>query len=76
MPGGAKPDNLLQEVIHAIKVSPMLPGLPVHVVQRGNHHQVCFACVAPGAAMPPVAGCARQDYAVLFVIAVGVTDSI
>lgn len=28
--------------------------------------------VAPGAAMPPVEGCAKQDYAVLFVVAVGV----
>jgi hypothetical protein len=28
--------------------------------------------VAPGAEMPPVEGCAKQDYAVLFVIAVGV----
>jgi hypothetical protein len=27
--------------------------------------------VAPGAAMPPVDGCHKQDYAVLFVIAVG-----
>jgi hypothetical protein len=27
--------------------------------------------VAPGAAMPPVDGCQKQDYAVLFVIAVG-----
>jgi hypothetical protein len=76
MPGGAKPDNLLQEVIHAIKASPMLPGLPVHVVQRGNHHQVCFACVASGAATPLVEGCASQDYAVLLVIALDVTDSI
>ena len=28
--------------------------------------------VTPGAAMPPVEGCNKQDYAVLFVIAVGV----
>lgn len=28
--------------------------------------------VAPGGLMPPVAGCVKQDYAVLFVIAVGV----
>jgi hypothetical protein len=28
--------------------------------------------VAPGAAMPPVEGCQKQDYAVLFVIAIGV----
>ena len=28
--------------------------------------------VAPGAAMPPVQGCNKQDYAVLFVIGVGV----
>jgi hypothetical protein len=27
--------------------------------------------VAPGAEMPPVEGCAKQDYAVLFVLAVG-----
>jgi hypothetical protein len=30
--------------------------------------------VAPGAEMPPVANCAKQDYAVLFVIAVGVAE--
>jgi len=30
--------------------------------------------VAPGGAMPPVAGCAKQDYAVLIVIGVGVED--
>jgi hypothetical protein len=30
--------------------------------------------VAPGAAMPPVEGCKKQDYAVLIVIAVGVED--
>ena len=32
--------------------------------------------VAPGAEMPPVEGCAKQDYAVLFIVAVGVTESI
>ncbi|MGI9290884.1 MAG: hypothetical protein ACR2QG_06370 [Gammaproteobacteria bacterium] len=31
--------------------------------------------VAPGAEMPPVEGCAKQDYAVLFVIGVGVDNS-
>ena len=30
--------------------------------------------VTPGAAMPPVEGCEKQDYAVLFVIAVAVED--
>jgi hypothetical protein len=30
--------------------------------------------VAPGAAMPPVDGCQKQDYAVLFAVAVGVED--
>ena len=30
--------------------------------------------VAPGAAMPPVAGCHKQDYAVLFVIGVAVDN--
>ena len=30
--------------------------------------------VAPGAAMPPVQGCTKQDYAVLIVIGVGVED--
>lgn len=30
--------------------------------------------VAPGEAMPPVVGCKKQDYAVLFVIAVAVKD--
>ncbi len=30
--------------------------------------------VAPGGAMPPVAGCTKQDYAVLIVIGVGVED--
>jgi len=30
--------------------------------------------VAPGAAMPPVEGCEKQDYAVLFVIAKGVSQ--
>jgi hypothetical protein len=30
--------------------------------------------VTPGAPMPPVEGCSKQDYAVLFVIAVGVED--
>jgi hypothetical protein len=30
--------------------------------------------VAPGQAMPPVEGCAKQDYAVLIVIGVGVED--
>ena len=32
--------------------------------------------VAPGAAMPPVKGCKKQDYAVLFVIAVAVEDEV
>lgn len=30
--------------------------------------------VSPGAAMPPVQGCSKQDYAVLIVIGVGVDD--
>jgi hypothetical protein len=30
--------------------------------------------VAPGAAMPPVAGCTKQDYSVLFVIGVAVDN--
>ena len=30
--------------------------------------------VKPGAAMPPVEGCSKQDYAVLFVIGIGVED--
>jgi hypothetical protein len=30
--------------------------------------------VAPGAAMPPVEGCNKQDYSVLFVIAVAVEN--
>jgi len=32
--------------------------------------------VAPGAEMPPVEGCAKQDYAVLFIVAVGVAEQI
>jgi hypothetical protein len=30
--------------------------------------------VSPGAPMPPVPGCNKQDYAVLFVIGVAVAD--
>ena len=30
--------------------------------------------VTPGAAMPAVAGCKKQDYAVLFVIGVGIAE--
>ena len=38
-----------------------------------NVQQKAFP-VAPGGAMPPVEGCAKQDYAVLIVIGVGVED--
>ena len=38
-----------------------------------NAKQTAFP-VAPGGAMPPVEGCAKQDYAVLIVIGVGVQD--
>jgi hypothetical protein len=38
-----------------------------------NAKQTAFP-VAPGGAMPPVEGCAKQDYAVLIVIGMGVGD--
>jgi hypothetical protein len=38
-----------------------------------NAHKAAFP-VVPGGAMPPVEGCAKQDYAVLIVIGVGVEN--
>jgi hypothetical protein len=50
-------------------------GTAANSCSPSNAPQSAFR-VAPGAEMPPVEGCAKQDYAVLFIIAVGVTDSI
>jgi hypothetical protein len=47
------------------------PGTEINACTPANAPQSAFR-VAPGAEMPPVEGCAKQDYAVLFVIAVGV----
>jgi hypothetical protein len=41
--------------------------LPAHA------KQMAFP-VAPGGVMPPVEGCAKQDYAVLIVIGMGMED--
>ena len=51
------------------------PGAEVGSCSPANAPQDAFR-VAPGAEMPPVADCTKQDYAVLFVIAVGVADEI
>jgi hypothetical protein len=49
------------------------PGAEVGSCSPANAPQDAFR-VAPGAEMPRVADCTKQDYAVLFVIAVGVAD--
>jgi hypothetical protein len=41
--------------------------------RSANAKQTAFP-IAPGGAMPPVEGCAKQDYAVLIVIGMGVED--
>jgi hypothetical protein len=46
------------------------PATDANLCSPANAPQSAFR-VAPGAEMPPVEGCAKQDYAVLFVIAVG-----
>jgi hypothetical protein len=46
-------------------------GTDANSCSPANAPQSAFR-VAPGAEMPPVEGCAKQDYAVLFVIAVGI----
>ena len=50
-------------------------GKEVGSCSPANAPQSAFR-VAPGAEMPPVEGCAKQDYAVLFIVAVGVPESI
>jgi hypothetical protein len=49
------------------------PASPDAVCSPAKARQREFP-VTPGAAMPAVADCKKQDYAVLFVIGVGVTD--
>jgi hypothetical protein len=51
------------------------PGTEPNSCSPAKAPQSAFR-VAPGAEMPPVEGCAKQDYAVLFIVAVGVTESI
>jgi hypothetical protein len=46
------------------------PVTPESSCSPSKAQQTAFP-VTPGAPMPPVEGCAKQDYAVLFVIAVG-----
>jgi len=49
------------------------PGASGGVCTPADAPQSAFR-VAPGAAMPPVPGCAKQDYHVLLVVGIGVAD--
>jgi hypothetical protein len=49
------------------------PGADPQACSPANASQDAFR-VAPGAAMPPVDGCNKQDYAVLFIIGVAIEE--
>jgi len=64
----------LYDVTHlACRSARYNPGTQGGSCSPANAKQSTFP-VAPGGAMPPVEGCAKQDYAVLIVIGVGVQD--
>lgn len=68
-------DATLYDVTHlgcrSARYTP-LPGADPQTCTPASAPQDAFR-VAPGAAMPPVPGCAKQDYAVLFLI--GIAES-
>lgn len=64
----------LYDVTHlACRSARYTPAAAGSSCSPGNARQTAFP-VAPGGAMPPVEGCAKQDYAVLLVVGVGVED--
>lgn len=64
----------LYDVTHlACRSARYTPTTAGNSCSPANAKQTAFP-VAPGGAMPPVEGCAKQDYAVLIVIGVGVEN--
>ncbi len=64
----------LYDVTHlACRSARYTPSTAGSSCSPANAKQTAFP-VAPGGAMPPVEGCAKQDYAVLIVIGVGVEN--
>ncbi|MBL8073515.1 MAG: hypothetical protein JNL29_04035 [Nitrospira sp.] len=64
----------LYDVTHlACRSARYTPATAGSSCSPANAKQTAFP-VAPGGAMPPVEGCAKQDYAVLIVIGVGVEN--
>jgi hypothetical protein len=65
---------MLHDVTHlACRSAHYTPSTAGSSCSPANAKQTAFP-VAPGGAMPPVEGCAKQDYAVLIVIGMGVEN--
>ena len=69
-------DATLYDVTHlACRSARYTPTTNENSCSPANVQKTAFP-VIPGGAMPPVNGCKKQDYAVLFVIAVNVEDDV
>ena len=66
--GGATIHDVTHLRCRSARYTPAMPGSPCSPARA---QKTAFP-VAPGGAMPPVAGCNKQDYAALFVVGVAV----
>ena len=67
--GGATIHDVTHLRCRSARYTPAMPGSPCSSPARAQ--KTAFP-VAPGGAMPPVAGCNKQDYAAPFVVGVAV----
>ena len=66
--GGATIHDVTHLRCRSARYTPVTPGSPCSPVKA----QITAFPVAPGGVMPPVEGCNKQDYAVLFLVGVAV----